>query len=527
MILQEQGLSYKISTFNRFGSVFEDHILQEKLMKLFLSILIAFSSIVGFSQIEAEKQRHSFGDLYKDSQSYVDINFKNTSDKVQYLLSVEKPRDVYYIYSSKKVLPDSSLTIRFKVNNNRKGRFTYNVDVYFSNPRSAITVQLNGNVKEAEVSSSLTACPDFNDTPPSYISTAFDVTIKVIDSITREPIKNSAVYLVMNNEMIGKAMTNSKGIVQARIPLGYYYITAQKKPYYPNHHEGYLNFKRNYVEIELQQPEVDPPLNQPPVIIEDEPEIVEEKPENPPEIIEEDEDEIVIDPNQNTDPPIVEEKPEVEIIETEPVNPVALQELPDTVFNESYFAYNNITFILDVSTSMNGMGKMDLLKSSMISLAEILRADDRISIIKYASEVETLMQGESGANTAQIVSTVSALKSSGFTAGGNAIKAAYKMNRKNFIEGGNNIVIMITDGVFNRGDKDYLKTIRNTYAKNGTVFSVVGIKTSEYITGHMKNVVAEGGGDFIRIITAEDAEHKLIDEIKRTSFKFKDVQETD
>lgn len=498
-------------------------------MKLLLSILITCCSIIGWSQIEPEKQRHSFGDLYKDSQSYVDINFKNTSDKVQYLLSVEKPRDVYYIYSSKKVLPDSSLTIRFKINNNRKGRFTYNVDVYFSNPRSAITIQLNGNVKEAEVSSSLTACPDFNGTPPSYISTAFDVTIKVIDSITREPIKNSAVYLVMNNEMIGKAMTNSKGIVQARIPLGYYYITAQKKPYYPNHHEGYLNFKRNYVEIELQQPEVDPPVNQPPVIIEDEPEIVEEKPENPPEIIEEEEeeDEIVIDPNQNTNPPVVEEKPEPEIVSNTTVEPVPLSEVPDTVFNENYFAYNNITFILDVSTSMNGMGKMDLLKASMISLAEILRAEDKITMIKYSSEVETLMQGESGANTADIISTVNGLKSSGFTAGGNAIKAAYKLSKKHHIEDGNNIVIMITDGVFNRGDQDYLKTIRNNYAKNGTVFSVVGIKTSEYITGHMKNVVSEGGGDFIRIINAEDAEHKLVDEIKRTSFKFKDVQETE
>lgn len=495
-------------------------------MRYLLFIFISCYSILGWGQIEPEKQRHNFGDLYNSSTSYVDINFKNTSDKVQYLLSVEKPRDVYYILSSKKVLPDSALTIRFKVNNNRKGRFTYNIDVYFSNPRSAIPIQLNGHVKEAEVSSSLTACPDFNEAPPSYISTAFDVTIKVIDSITREPIKNSAVYLVMNNEMVGKAMTNSKGIVQARIPLGYYYITAQKKPYYRNYHEGYINFKRNYVEIELQHPEVDPPLNQPPVIIEDEPEIVEEKPENPPEIIEEEE-EIVIEHHHNPNPPIVENKQEPGIDTNTPVVAIPLSEVPDTVFNENYFTYNNITFILDVSTSMNGMGKMDLLKASMISLAEILRADDKISMIKYSSEVETLMQGESGANSAAIISTVNSLRSSGFTAGGNAIKAAYKLSKKHHIEGGNNIVIMITDGVFNRGDKDYLKTIRNNYAKNGTVFSVVGIKTSEYITGHMKYVVSEGGGDFIRIINAEDAEHKLVDEIKRTSFKFKDVQETE
>jgi len=510
---------------------------------------------MSIGQIKPDKQRHNFGDLYKESTAYVDINFTNTSEKPQYLLTVEKPRDVYYIYSSKKVMPDSTMTIRFKVNNNIKGRFTYNVDVYFSNPRASIPIQLNGNVKEAEMSSSLTACPDFNNTPSAYISTSFLVTIKVLDSLTREPLKNSKIYLVENGELVGTAMTNSSGIVKTKIPLGYYYITAQREPYKSNYHEGYLNFKRNYVEIELQKPYVETP----PEVVE---EIVQDDPPqhpNPPNNIDEDEDEdedvIVIDPNvpdedENEDededvividPNVPDEDEDAEVVVVDPpevpkddppvdipsVDPVPLAELPDTVFTESYFKYNNITFILDVSSSMNGMGKMDLMKLSMIELTNILRPNDMVSMIKYSSEVETILTNTHGDQKEEIIEVVQDLRTFGMTAGGNAIKSAYKLNKKSYIEDGNNQVIMITDGVFNKGDKDYLKTIRNYYKSKGVKFSVVGIKTSDYITKHMKDIVEQGGGDFIRILDVEDAQNKLIEEIKKNSFKFSETQETE
>lgn len=494
-------------------------------MKQFILIFFVALAGISFSQIQASKQRHNFGDLYKSSQSYVDIEFTNNSDKPQYLLTVDKPRDVYYIYSSKKVLPDSSLTIRFKINNNIKGRFTYNIDVHFSNPRFPVQIQLNGNVKEAEMNPSLTACPDFNNTPSSHISTAFDLTIRVIDSLTREPIKGSKVYLVHNGELVDEFSTNNKGIVTTNIPLGYYYITARKEPYNSNYKEGYLNFKRNYVEIELQKDEQEEiEIIPPPEVEEEVVELIEEKPDT---IEVEDEIVIEIQPDTTVITPQVDPVDQVEIVEEEieEVEEIALEELPDTVFTNSYFKYNNITFILDVSTSMNGMGKMDLLKTSMIELAEILRSNDMVSMVKYSSEVEVILKNASGDNKEEIVNVVNGLKTSGMTAGGNAIKSAYKLNKKSHIEGGNNIVIMITDGVFNKGDKDYLKTIQKAYKANGTIFSVVGIKTSDYITKHMKNIVENGGGHFIRILNQEDAETKLIAEIKRTSFKFTETAE--
>lgn len=475
----------------------------------FLFIILLFCTQLR-AQITPSATSFSFGDLYSGSQTYTDITFTNTTDKVQWLLTIDKPTDVYYIFSGKQVLPGENITIRFKINDTRKGKFNYNVDVYFSEPRDAITINLTGNVKQMTAESSLTACPDFNAAPPENVN-EFDLVIRVIDSLTREPIQNAMVYLVQNGELIGDFSTNNKGIIKRRLDLGYYYITAEREPYTSNYYEGYVNFRRNYIEIELSQvqpePVVEEPIVEEPVI--EEPIIEEPVVEDPVMAI--DTIEIVVE-----EPPVVEEP----VIEVPEVEPVKLDELPDTVFNPAYFKYNNITFILDVSSSMNGMGKMDLLKMSMIELTKILRANDIISMIKFSSEVDVIMTGSTGDKKEEIITTVKGLRTSSATAGGDAINEGYRINRQNYIADGNNMVIMITDGVFNTGDKNYLETIKQNYKSMGIQFCVVGIKTSDYITKHMQSITSKGGGEFIRILTIDDAMHKLIDEIKKSSFRF-------
>lgn len=379
-------------------------------MQRLLGLILIIIGTHGFAQIQPSTTKFDFGELYNGSTNYTDITFKNTSDKLQFLLTIDKPTDVYYVFSSKRIMPDSSITIRFKVNEGKKGRFNYNVAVYFSDPRDPISITLTGIVKENSSQNSMTACPDFNSTPPAYQQNLFDVAVKVIDSITREPLKNSKVYFVERGELVGEETTNSNGVVRMRIPVGYYYITAQKEPYNQNYREGYLNFNRNYVEIPLSKdPVIEPPVEE---IVEEIPPPVEEEvvEETPPPVEEEDVIEIVINEDppveevvEENDPPVeevVEETPPPveEVVEevAPPVTPTTLEELPDTVFTDDYFKFNNITFILDVSTSMSGMGKMDLMKMSMIELAKILRNNDVVSMIKYSSEVETILEGATG-----------------------------------------------------------------------------------------------------------------------------------
>jgi len=473
---------------------------------------------LSFGQITAEKKYHNFGDLYPNMQTYVDIKFTNNTNKKHFLLNIDRPRDVNYIFTKKVLLPDSSMVLRLKVNASRKGKFNHEIDVYFSDSDQPVTIRLSGNIKEV-AANPLTDCPDFNKTPPTNGGYDFAITVKVIDSLTQEPIRRAKVNFVRSNRLVGTYYTNKDGIIHREMTMGYYLVNAEKETYYPNYKMGYLNFQHNYILIKMQQPEQEE---------EEEPVFVINEPETPEETVEEEAPEIIIDLNEepeeediivetppaDTIPEVVEEIEEPIVLDDTP-----LEELPDTLFDVQHFKMNNITFILDVSSSMNSHGKLDLLKLSMTELVEILRPNDLISIIKYSSSVSVVADGMNGTEKENIKARVAKLRTSASTAGGDAIKVAYAMNRRVYSPKRNNIVIMITDGAFNKGSKDYLEIIAKNYQEKGIIFSVVGIKTSSYITEHMRNIVNEGGGDFIEVRNVEDAKTKIIKEIKRTSFR--------
>lgn len=480
-------------------------------MRFLLLLIFISAAPLLKSQITASATTHDFGDIYSDSQTYVDIVFTNDSQANQFLLTIEKPRDVYYIFSSKKMLPDSSIVIRFKINDALKGKFFYQVDLYFSGAADPITISLKGNVHQPSSTTSMTDCPDFNSKPPTSAQN-FSLVIKVVDSITREPIPNAEVYLVERGELVGSYTTNQKGIVIKNVPLGFYFITAEKDPYTSNFYEGYVNASRNYVEIELSTgPRREEYFEEPEIVIYETEPVRDSIPE-----------EIAVmqpDPIIETDPdPITESNPDP-VLEEVPVIIPPLTDIPDTLLDPGYFKYSNITFILDASSSMNASGKMDLMKMSMIELVKILRPEDNITILKYAAEVHMVLEHTSGDKKEEIISSIKGIKTSGSTAGGDAIKTAYSMNYEKYIQGGNNLVIIITDGLFNKGATDYAATIESNYKKYGTIFSVVGIKTTDLVAQHMEGVVSKGGGDFIQINSIRDAQTKLIGEIRRTSYK--------
>jgi Ca-activated chloride channel family protein len=440
--------------------------------------------------------------------THVDFTFKNIGQSKAFLLSVNKPREVYYLYSTKIIQADSSVTVRLKINDNIKGRFNYKTEVFFSNSNDPFVITLTGNVKERN-SNPLMACPDFNSTPPPNGLAQFEVTVKVIDSLTKEPIRRSKVFFVSNGEMVATYYTNSDGVIHESIPLGLYYITAQKDGYLSNFYDGYLNFRTNYVEIKLQQPKVDE-IVQVPVSIETYPIEIEAPPIVEPEIVEPDI--IIIDENEPIETPLVAE---IEVIDTIPLEPNPA----DTGFTSSKYAPNNIVFIVDVSSSMKQMGKFELLKMSMIELTKILRPQDQVSLLAYSGSVNILFELKAGTDKEEIIEKIQTLKTGGYTDGDEAIKEGIRISNKGYIEGGNNLVFMVTDGAFNKGSKSYMRNISTANKTKGIKFSVVGIKTGEYLGTHLTDVAKNGGGSYIRIITNDDAESKLFEELKRTSLR--------
>jgi Ca-activated chloride channel family protein len=179
---------------------------------------------------------------------------------------------------------------------------------------------------------------------------------------------------------------------------------------------------------------------------------------------------------------------------------------------------NNLVFLLDLSGSMAMDGKLDLLKASMIEVCKALKPEDRVSVVVYNDKARVVMEGVSGANKEEIIAKISAMEAEGYTAGFEGMKKAYEMAQKHFIPGGNNMVIMATDGAFNLYTNDVTPMVRRGL-KKGIVTSVIGIKNTERDSKSMITVAEQGGGRYVPIQNLPDALTLLVSEIRTAASK--------
>ncbi len=481
-----------------------------KQLILFLSIFTALSS---FGQVSFNTTSHDFGDLEPYSARYVDIKLSNVGQKQEWLLTVKKTVEVTYIVSKSIIERDSSIIIRLHVNPPKKGRFVYTVEVFTSDRAEATKIKLTGNMSELpqDGSNMFTQCPNFSDRPGGGNPNGFDLTVVTIDKESKEPLSKSNVTLLQNGEAVWVKSTDKKGKIVKSATLGLSYFYASHEGYYPAELGAYINFKRNYIVVELDRdpkfdvPEeivvVDPPID---IAVVDPPEEI--------EII------IEIDKPKEVETHLEEELAKIEETSISTETPPEFNQLDPEDFDVSNFKPINVVFVLDVSSSMSQADKMELMKYSLYQLTDMLRPQDQIGIVTYSSNATVLLKSTSGEEKEAIKEVVRKLRPGGFTSGGAGIKAGYKLADKAFLADGVNHVIIITDGAFNRNSDDYKKSVKK-YKKKGINFSVVGIQNKEKDEVEMREAADLGGGNYIPIFKLADAQHNLKQEIRALAFK--------
>jgi Ca-activated chloride channel family protein len=474
-------------------------------------IIFIFSLLlhgVSFTQVSFDKTEHDFGDLYVGDQRFVDVYLKNNSNKVEFILSVDKPMEVVYIQKGAMMNPDSSTVIRFQVNKRSKGRFNYKIPVFTSDKDEPTFVSLKGNIKELPSNqNNFTACPNFGQSPAEGNPLDFKLVVETIDKETREKLGKSTVAIIQNGTPLGKWKTQTNGRFTTKIPLGVTYFYATHTGYYPAELGEYVNFKRNKVTLELTRSK----------------ELIAEKTDEPePEIkdeneVDEQEEEVSEPESVNLEELIVEETPKEETPTNEA--PPSFTELDKNNFDPSLFKPVNVVFVVDVSSSMRQADRLELLKYSMNQLVDMLRPQDKIGLVSYATNTTVLLKPTSGENKEEILAIIQDLKAKGLTAGGAGIKLGYKQAKRNFIEDGKNMVIIVTDGAFNRNSDDYKRYIKR-YLRKDIALSVVGIKSNERSEESMREASELGEGRFILIEKLADAQNNLKQEIRLAAFRY-------
>ena len=188
---------------------------------------------------------------------------------------------------------------------------------------------------------------------------------------------------------------------------------------------------------------------------------------------------------------------------------------------------SNLVFLIDVSGSMNSQNKLPLLKSSFKLLTNQLREQDRVAIVVYAGAAGLVLPPTSGKNKQAIKEALDQLKAGGSTAGGEGIQLAYKTAREHFIEGGNNRVILATDGDFNIGPSSDAALVRmiEKERESGIFLTVLGYGMGNYKDNKMQQLADKGNGNHAYIDNINEAKKVLVTEFGGTVFTIaKDVK---
>lgn len=188
---------------------------------------------------------------------------------------------------------------------------------------------------------------------------------------------------------------------------------------------------------------------------------------------------------------------------------------------------SNLTFLIDVSGSMSGPERIGLVKASMKMLVDQLREQDKISMVVYAGAAGLVLPPTSGAEKTKIKDAIDRLEAGGSTAGGAGIKLAYRTAKENFVKGGNNRVILCTDGDFNVGvssDDDMVRLIEEE-RKSGVFLTVLGYGMGNYQDAKMQKLADKGNGNHAYIDGISEAKKVLVNEFGGTLFTIaKDVK---
>ncbi|MCX7743680.1 MAG: VWA domain-containing protein [Flavobacteriales bacterium] len=428
-------------------------------------ILLCFIAFAQQRGIVFENTIVDFGNIKSWDNPPAVFKFENTSFDAQYILAPKTSRKISVDYPRNKIESAEKGEVRVFYYTHETGPFSEDVMLYYSGSNTPIKLTIKGNIKSL-ADNALTQCPDFNQSSKIELKEKW-IEAKVINKITKEPIP-----LVLVNIGREKFYSQKNGDVKVKLYPGVYGIYAQADGYHP--FSEFVGIKNDMGTLIIEMT----PLNVP--LVKDT--IYEEEP-------------IVI---KDSIPILPDEKPE---------------------FSYREYKANHIVLLLDVSGSMKQRGKIDSLKLAIRTLAENLRSVDRVTLITFASKTNELLINIPGDNKDLILPVVESLTAKGTTDGVLGIEKAYQHAFNYFILGGNNQVIVATDGIFNspKYSESQLLLMIKSFRNKGIKLSVIGFGKEKNAISAMQKMSTEGGGNYISFSENNNVKKLLLEEIKNQS----------
>jgi Ca-activated chloride channel family protein len=464
------------------------------------------------------------------------FNFTNNTAKSILFLPLPYEEKLKVVLPEGYIRPGEKSQIRVRYFTETPGIFSVKIPVYINTSPLPLYLELTGNIKSFHPNA-LTVCPRI-DKSKSDVKSESGGSITVYDKKSGQLITGADVLLSSDAKSYLMEKSKKSIIPIKNVNIGLYNVVVSKEGYIPYEQIIYINRNSGDFVFELERApsfsslekqneksqseefvEMLPEDEQEEVSIERIRKMMDEKFKGR-KIIERDV--VVIKENPSDSATFVNEK---DLEKSELFIPPAEQ--PDLningTLNTSKYAFNHIVFLIDVSGSMNHEDKLPLLIISIKNMIKVLRPDDKITLITYASKVNRLANAVSGLEKELLYDLLDSLTAKGNSFGAEGLIMAYEAGKTHFIQGGNNHIILASDGMFNSKEitnNEILDLSGNSY-QDGLRTSTIFFGKSAEAEKFMNNLAIMGKGSFIQIKTESEAQSALIEEIKVYSIRAK------
>jgi len=397
--------------------------------------------------------------------------FSNNTDKNVYLLKVEAPETVAYNKPDRATAPAGTDTLRLVYTPEKNGAFNETVRLYFSDSPEPRTVKFKGNLKILNRVADID-CPTFNGKAAGANVVLCNVNFSVIDTRTKEPVPFAGINMSQAGATRFSLRTQSNGSVPTSVTPGRYGFEVSAVGYDTLRSQYPISRATRQVTFELSTPTPLPTAAPKPVVADVTP-----------------------------------------VRDTLPAPPRgATEELP-----VAEYAYNNIVFLIDVSSSMNTADRMPLLKKSMSELAKRLREGDRVAIVTYADKAKVIRESKPVTDKDELQNIIEALTPNGGTSADKGLATAHDVLFDNYLPDGNNQLVLATDGSFSLKESDLQLFNSGTENDRPVNVCVAGFGRNEEALKSLKKTSKRFSGRFVRIDRSEQATDALLDEVKKNS----------
>lgn len=179
---------------------------------------------------------------------------------------------------------------------------------------------------------------------------------------------------------------------------------------------------------------------------------------------------------------------------------------------------SNLVFLIDVSGSMRAPNRLPLVKRALELLVRRLGEQDRVAIVVYAGASGLVLPSTSCDDPGPVLRAIERLEAGGSTNGGAGLALAYRAAVDNFVPGGTNRVLLLTDGDWNVGptSREDLEVLIAEKARSGVFLTILGFDMHGRADATMERLANRGNGHYAYIDSEREARRVLVEQLHGT-----------